>query len=103
MLDIFRQATETALSLLGEDAVLRGNTPCKVNIEQGVRVAKFQESFTSEADLAHAMVERDIATISTFYYPRVNDTLTHPSGNYRLDSVLEDRGAYRRFILLRVG
>ncbi len=103
MLDLFRQATETALSLLGEDAVLRGNTPCKVNIEPGVRVTKFQESFASEADLAHAMVERDIATISTLYSPRVNDTLTHPSGTYRLDSVLEDRGSYRRFILLRVG
>lgn len=103
MLDLFRQATETALSLLGEDAVLRGNTPCKVNVEHGVRVAKLQESFSSEADLAHAMVERDIATIANTYSPRVGDTLAHPNGTYRLDSVLEDRGAYRRFILLRVG
>ncbi len=102
MLDIFKQATETALSLLGENAVLRGSVDCKVHVENGVRIARFQESYASEADLANAMVERDIATISTFYTPRVGDALAHPSGNYRLDSVLEDRGAYRRFVLLKV-
>jgi hypothetical protein len=102
MLDLFRQATETALSLLGEPSVLRGSVACLANVEHGVRITRFQESYASEADIAHATVERDIATIATTYLPRVNDSLSHPSGNYKLDSILEDRGAYRRFVLLKV-
>ena len=102
MLDLFLRATQDALALLGEESVLRGGVQCRVNVEHGVRVARMEESYSSEADLARASVERDVATIPASLSPRVGDSLAHPAGNYRLDAVLEDRGAYKRFILLKV-
>ena len=93
MLDLFRQATESALALLGEGAFLRGNVPCQVNIEHGVQLTGFDDEM---------VVDKDIATISTSVNPKVGDTLDHPDGKFVLDALLEDKGAFRRFVIRKV-
>lgn len=43
-----------------------------------------------------------MATIDALFDPKVGDTLTHPDGSFKLDTLLEDKVAFRRFMLLRV-
>lgn len=93
MLALFKQATKSALSLLGEGAFLRGTEPCKVNIEHGVQL-------TGSDDMV--VVSRSVATIDADLDPKVGDSLTHPDGNFVLDVLMEDKGAYRRFVVLKV-
>lgn len=93
MLSLFKQATKSALSLLGESAFLRGDVPCQVNVEHGVQLAGYEEG---------VVVERDVAQIDADVLPEVGDTLTHPDGTYTLDRLLEDKGAFKRFVLLKV-
>lgn len=93
MLDLFKRATKSALSLLGESAFLRGTVPCKVNIEHGVQFAGMDDN---------VLVDRDVATIDSDLNPKVGDTLTHPDGNFVLDTKIEDRGAFSRFIVRKV-
>jgi hypothetical protein len=93
VLDAFRQATKAALSLLGEGSLLRGTVSCKVNIEHGVQLTGYDDN---------VVVTRSVATIDSEVDPKVGDTLTHPDGNFKLDTLLEDKGAFRRFMLLRL-
>lgn len=90
MLPIFKQATESALSLLGEGAFLRGTERCKVNIEHGVQLAGLDDNMTTD---------RDVATIDVKMRPKVGDTLKHPDGDFVLDALLEDKGVFKRFII----
>lgn len=103
MLDLFRQASKDALALLGEGAFLRGSVPCQVTIEHGVQLTGFNNAGagTSYTDGDYLTVERDVATIESSVNPKVGDALTHPDGSYVLDSLLEDKGSYRRFVLLK--
>jgi hypothetical protein len=48
------------------------------------------------------VVDKDIATISTSVNPKVGDTLDHPDGKFVLDAMLEDKGAFRRFVIRKV-
>jgi hypothetical protein len=93
MLELFREATEAALDILGADSTLRGTVSCKVNIEHGVQLAGIDDDM---------VVERSVATVAQIHSPKVGNTLTHPDGNYVLDVKLEDKGAYARFVVLKV-
>jgi hypothetical protein len=93
MLPLFSRATKSALALLGEGSFLRGVESCKVNIEHGVQLAGTDDNM---------VVDKDVATIDSDMNPKVGDSLSHPDGNFILDVLLEDRGAFKRFIVLKV-
>lgn len=88
-LDIFQRMSRSVLTLLGQDAVLRGSEPCKVNVEKGVQVS-----------IDDMIYERDVATISNDLNPVVGDSLDHPFGQYTLDRKLQSTGFNTRFILI---
>lgn len=102
MLDLFRQATESALSLLGESALLRGTIVCQVNIEHGVQLTGMDTAFEAARDTRAAATTRSVATIASAHEPRGGDSLTQGTSNYRLDALLEDTGAFRRYTLIKV-
>lgn len=87
----FQRMGRSVLALLGEEAFLRGDTPCKVNIEHNVEV--------SEGDLVY---ERSVATVGVEFNPAVGDDLRHPDGHYRLDRKLQTNGSNTRFIVLEI-
>lgn len=92
MLDIFQRMGQSVLTVLGQDAFLRGETtPVKVNIEHGVQI--YGEDGVS-------VLNRDVATIPDINLPKVGDTLTHPDGSYRLDALHSKSGVNSRFILV---
>lgn len=92
MLAVFQRMTQGILSVLGEDSLLRGAVPCRVNIENGVQVVGNDESL---------VVEKDVATFDIALDPKVGDTLVHPNGSYKLDALFSDNGYSRRFILIK--
>lgn len=98
MLDLFTQAAKDALSLVGEGSFLRGTVPCQVNIEHGVQL----EGLDTGAVDRYATVQYDIATIESSLNPKVNDTLQHPDGNFKLSVLLEDTGPTKRFVIIKV-
>jgi hypothetical protein len=99
VLDLFKIASKDALSLLGEGSLLRGNVPCNVNIEHGVQVEGFDFNPTQER---YVTLNKDVVTIEAIHNPKVGDTLTHPEGSFKLDVMLSDDGAYKRFVVLKV-
>ena len=99
MLDLFKQAAKDALSLVGESALLRGAVPCQVNIEHGVQLEGFDFNVSQER---YVSLPRDVATIESVHGPRVGDTLAHTDGNFKLDVLIEDTGALRRFVVVKV-
>ena len=92
MLALFTQMTKGVLAVLGEDSLLRGTVECKVNIEHGVLVTGLDDN---------VVCERSVATIAIEHVPKVGDTLTHPDGSYKLDTLYADTGTSRRFILIK--
>ncbi len=113
MLDIFRQATASALSLLGEGALLRLTEPCQVNIERDVQLTGMDTEFETARDTRAAIMRRDVMTIHGDLNPKTRDVVrvgpvdvdgTIPIGrSYRLDVLLEDCGAFRRFAIIDLG
>lgn len=102
MLEVFRRATKSALALLGEPAFLRGSEACRVNIERGVQLTGLDTEFEAARDARNAVLLRDVATIDADFNPKVRDTLTVGVETYRLDVLIEDSGAFRRFVLLKI-
>lgn len=92
MLSVFKQMAEGVLAVMGEDSLLRGDVPCKVNIEHGVQIVGMDDN---------VVVERSVATISDLHVPKVGDRLVHPDGSYKLDAIFADNGANPRFILIK--
>ena len=88
-LSAFQRMSQGVLNLLGEDSMLRGTVPCKVNVEKGVQVS-----------IDDVIYERDVATISNDLNPVVGDSLDHPFGLYDLDRKLQSNGYNTRFILI---
>ena len=84
----FQRMTKSVLTLLGQGAFLRGTVPCTVNVEKSVQVS-----------IDDVIYERDVATIDNTVNPAVNDTLSHPFGEYVLDRKLQNNGYSTRFIL----
>jgi hypothetical protein len=93
MLAVFQRMTNSVFTHLGEDAVLRGNVPCRVNIQHGVQVIGHDDN---------VVVEKTVATIGSEHDPKVGDTLSHPDGNYKLDAPFRNNGFSRRFIVLKI-
>lgn len=108
MSSVFGRMTESVLSLLGEDAFLRGAVPCKVNIEHGVQLVGMDaERAASRGDL---VVNLDVATIAKRHEPKGGDSVSFPIGgtgphagrNFRLETMIEDNGFSRRYTVLEV-
>jgi hypothetical protein len=85
--------TAGVLAIMGEGSFLRGSVSCRVNIEHGVQVIGSDDN---------VVVERSVGTIEASLLPRVGDTLSHPDGSYKLDTVFADNGVTKRFILIKV-
>ena len=104
MASVFGRMTESVLSLLGEDALLRGATPCKVNIEHDVQLTGMDgERAANRGDL---YVNSDVATIAKRHNPKGGDALKftgagpHAGRSFRLETMIEDNGYSRRYIVI---
>ncbi|AXY83373.1 hypothetical protein [Acidovorax phage ACPWH] len=104
---IFGRMTRSVLSLLGEDALLRGVSCGKVNIEHGVQITGLEgERAAARGDL---VVESDVATIDKQYAPKSGDLLefTADGGGplagtrWRLETMLSDNGFSRRYQVIQ--
>lgn len=105
---VFGRMAQGILSVLGEDALLAGDVPCKINIEHGVQLTGVDgESAAYRGDL---VVQRDVATVLLSANPRAGQQFTfdiegggpHAGQTWRLESMIEDNGFTRRYIVLKV-
>ena len=107
MLNLFNSMAEGILAALGEDAFLAGATKTtKINIERGVELGGIgSEQAAYRGDL---IVRRDVATILASLNPKTGQTfaMALPGGargdTYKLEELLEDNGATRRFVVNKV-
>lgn len=107
MSSVFGRMAQGILSVLGEDALLREAVPCKINIEHGVQLTGMDgESAVYRGDL---VVERDVVTILKTANPKSGDRFKfnpnsgpHADQTWQLESMIEDNGYTRRFVVLRV-
>lgn len=101
MLDIFRDAAEDILDLVGEDVFFAGATESvKINIEHGVQLTGIDgDTAAYRGDL---VANRDAATIETRHNPQPKQTFTLGGVTYRLDFMVEDNGASKRFVIMKV-
>lgn len=105
MSGVFGRMTESVLSLLGEDALLRGAVECKVNIEHGVQLIGMEaERAASRGDL---VTNSDVATIAKRHDPKGGDTIAfvagtspHAGRSFRLETMVEDNGYSRRYTVI---
>lgn len=105
MSSVFGRMTESVLTLLGEDALLRGAVPCKVNIEHGVQLVGMDaERAASRGDL---VTNSDVATIAKRHDPKSGDIVAfvagtgpHAGRSFRLETMIEDNGYSRRYIVI---
>ncbi|WP_454752071.1 hypothetical protein [Cupriavidus necator] len=89
--------TDRILARLGEDAVLRGDTPCRVNVEHGVEV--------TQGDMVY---NRTVATMAKATLAKSGDSLVFvdaegtplPGQAYVIDSpAFQDNGYTVRHVL----
>lgn len=101
MLDAFTDAAEGILDLLGEDAFFAGGTtPIKINIEHGVQLTGLG---SDEAAYRGDMIaQRDVASIHQSHNPQAGQTFVQGGSTYRLEHAVEDNGALKRFVILKV-
>ena len=105
MASVFGRMTESVLSLLGEDALLRGAVPCKANIEHDVQLVGMDaERAQSRGDL---VTNSDVITLAKRHNPKGGDTVTfvagdgpHAGRSFRLETMIEDNGYSRRYIVI---
>jgi hypothetical protein len=96
MRDPFAPAAKSVLAALGKDALLRGVSAGKVNVEYGV------DTYGDDG----AVVSRDIATILSTYAPKRGDLLelVGASGvvekSFKLGELVKDTGYSKRYIVL---
>lgn len=107
---LFQRAAQSILGLLGEDALFRGATMTKVNIERDVDFSGYDDTAAYKGDLT---VRRDVATVSAALTPRSGDTFQFgkmvngsfvPSTTdpkvYRLEKRVENNGFNPRYVIL---
>ncbi len=101
MLDLFSDAAEGILDLIGEDAFLAGAlTPIKINVEHGVQLTGIGgDQAQYKGDL---VANRDVATIHSRHNPASGQTFTQGGHTYRLEFMVEDVGASQRFVIMQV-
>ena len=73
-----------------------------MNVERGVQLAGLDTEYETARDTRNTIMTRDVATIFGSLNPKVGNALTVAGTNYKLDVLLEDAGAFRRFVLLEV-
>lgn len=100
MISHFADMAADILDLLGEDAFFDGGTePIKINIEHGVQLTGIGgEEASYRGDL---VVNRDVATIHHMHNPTVGKRFIQNGLTYRLETLLEDNGATRRYVISR--
>ena len=101
MLDLFSDAAEGILDLIGEDAFLAGaSTPIKINVEHGVQLGGIGgDQAQYKGDL---VANRDVATIPSRHNPLSGQTFTQGGHTYRLEFMVEDVGASQRFVIMKL-
>jgi hypothetical protein len=101
MLDLFSDAAEGILDLIGEDAFLAGAlTPIQINVEHGVQLTGIGgDQAQYKGDL---VANRDVATIHTRHNPQSGQTFVQGGATYRLEFMVEDNGATKRFVIMLV-
>lgn len=101
MLDLFSEMAESILDQLGEDAFFDGaTTTIKINIEHGVQLAGIGgEEAQYRGDL---VANRDVATILSAHNPDAGKRFVFKNSGkaYRLEFLVEDTGATRRFVVM---
>lgn len=100
MTSAFSRMSERILAHLGEDSVLRGESPVpprKISVKHGVQFTGYGSgTVASNGDL---VVSKSVATIQVADNPQVGDTLVHSGVPYVLDVLHTDNGYTRQFIL----
>lgn len=107
MTSVFGRMAQGVLSVLGENALLRGTVPCKINIEHGVQLSGMDsENASYRGDL---VVARSVASVLKSMEPRGGDSFTfadnsgpHAGQTWRLETMIEDNGYIRRYTVLKV-
>lgn len=94
---VFARMHERLFARLGEEAVLRGSVPCRVNIEHGVTLqyeigdAKFYQS-----EVATTV---SVANIGSEHAPKVGDSLQVGVKTWVIDAIALDNGHMVRCVL----
>lgn len=105
---LLQRAGQSILNLLGEDALFRGDTQTKINVEWSVEFTGYDDTAKYKGDLT---VTYDIATISKLLSPKLGDSFvfTDKTGvlldgapTYRLEKRVEDNGVNPRFVILKL-
>ena len=79
MSGVFGRMSESVLSLLGEDALLRNAVACKANIEHDVQLVGMDaERAQSRGDL---VTNSDVITIAKRHDPKGGNTVSFPANN----------------------
>lgn len=89
--DPFARMHDRLLSHLGSEAVLRGTTPCRVNVEHGVAVT---------GEYGEVVGHRTLVHIQSSLQPRSGDALAVGTKTYALDSLESDDSYYARWFVL---
>lgn len=86
----FKAMSNSLLAILGQEALLRGNVPCRVAIQFGVQTVGSDDN---------VVAEKTVATIDSTLNPRPGDTIAHPDGNFIIDAPLRKNGHTDRWIV----
>lgn len=86
----FQAMTNSLLTVLGQEALLRGDVPCRVSIQFGVQTVGSDDN---------VVAEKTVATVDSVHDPRPGDTLVHPDGNFIIDAPLRRNGYSDRWIV----
>lgn len=88
MADPFARMHERLFAHLGEEAVLRGSTPCRVNVERDVEVMGQYGEVAARRTLIH---------IPAALNPKSGEVITIGLKSYVLDGLESDDGYAARF------
>lgn len=102
MLDaLFKRAAKSLLAVTGEEALFRGATQTRINIERDVQFEGYGDTAQYKGDLT---VAHDVATVSAELTPKTGDTFVMVAANetYRLEKRVENNGFNPRYIVLKV-
>ncbi len=107
---LFASAAQSILGLLGKDALFRGATMTKINIERDVEFSGYDDTAQYKGDLT---VTHDVATISatlaprgkeTFQFGKMVDSVFVPDATdptvYRLEKKVDNNGFNPRWVVI---
>lgn len=89
MLAALARATNSVLSRLGEDAVLRSTVACKAHVDRDVQMNDRE---------GNIYVATHVITVSNSHSPVPEDTLSVGTDSYVLETLIDDNGYSSRFI-----